>query len=136
MITDMLRLYRWLVAGNIVCFTIWVAYLWLTPPLIPYDMLTSWGHGPTVNLPASVSWLLDLLNVFSLLGLMGFVRDARWLFIAVTALQYGITPFDGAAVSTAFENSLGNIVTLLDGAVIVLSFVPTVSEQFNRSPSN
>jgi hypothetical protein len=136
MITNVPRLYRWLVAGNIAVFILSVSTMWFTPPILSDDELSEGGYGALLVLPSSVYWLLCALNVVSSVGLMSFVREARWLFLAVAAFQYGSVLFGGVSVERAIETSIGNLNTLLDGAIIVLSFTPPISAKFVRRNPN
>ena len=79
-----------------------------------------------VLLIAQPLWLL------SAIGLCFLKWWARPLFVGTYALTIVGSLFGGIAVSLPWEASLATITTLIDGAVLVLAFVPPLSEYFTR----
>ena len=91
----------------------------------------SWSqHGAILPLPSAIFWLSLLLNVAAAIGLCSFSSSARFLFVALTAVDYLWGPLNGVAVDTGLGATLGGLMTLGKGAILALAFTSPLRERF------
>jgi hypothetical protein len=132
---DLQRLFKATVIANTVLYVAWVALPWVDGPFLSSDTVDalSWsGAGAILPLPRGAFWLLSCLYVMAAVGLCGFIRGARWLFVSLAIFQYGWVLFSGVNIETPLQAFISRVNTLADGAIIALAFLPGVREKFDQ----
>jgi hypothetical protein len=79
---------------------------------------------------AATAYVMQPLWILSAVGLCFFKWWARPLFVGIYVLSGIQTLIGGMVILLPLEEMLTRITTLLDGAVIVLAFLPPISTYF------
>lgn len=90
------------------------------------------GYGSLFYWPFWLQWISFAVNILALAGLLLFKAYARvlFLFLVLFFLVSGLGL--GLEVSTALESFLGSFLTLIDGAIVALSFTTPIADRFRR----
>ena len=94
------------------------------------DVLGWNGYGANEILLNYGSWVLMGLYLFSALGLLFFINEARFLYFAVIVFDLLLAPFGGLWVQSGIDGMLSYISSLLDGIILYMAFMSPVSHQF------
>ena len=133
---QLVKLFRTLAVISAISYLLFVFSPWLVgTQLTPEteDILSWSGYGAILPLPDKVFWLLVLIWTMTTIGLCQFQPHARWLFAALTGFSLVLTLLGGMSTLTAWQNFLGSITTLLDGAVLALAYFSPLKERFHGS---
>lgn len=69
--------------------------------------------------------------VLSSIGMLFFYNSARMFFVLLMAISLILTLFSGMMVSIESVAFLGEILSLLDGAILALAYLTPLSEKFS-----
>jgi hypothetical protein len=130
----LVRLYHRLVLGSISLGLLLSLLPWTNLPISVelQQALQAGGLGAVAPLSAvsALWWITQPLWVVAGIGLYFFRQWARWLFVALYAVSMLSSFVRGAAVQLPWEAAFQTAVTLIDGALFVLVFLPPLSEVF------
>ena len=125
----------------IVALILTVIY-WVMPSIDKYwlsdeelDLLSANGWGSVFPNSSFIYWPLLAYWVIVSLGLLKRIKIARTLY-AIGIVIFSIASFMwGFSVLTPIEAGMSNILSLLDGAILVMAFLTSISNEFNASPN-
>lgn len=132
-ITSPPRLFRALIILATSTYLIYWFQLLLGKGLISHDVwdALSWdGYEALLTIPDSVLWLLMLLWVAVTVGLYGFSKAARFVFLWLTLFSTVTALLGGVTVQTAFGTFLCLITNLADGAILAMAYSTPLKERF------
>ncbi|MBY6064112.1 hypothetical protein [Pseudidiomarina sediminum] len=93
-------------------------------------VLSTNGVGAVLESPNLFLTIYSILYVLSLLGLYSYKKWAKWLFIALIAFQLLIAPYVlGISVSVYLDMSLGYLLSLFEGALLLMLFSDEISSK-------
>lgn len=91
----------------------------------------NWG----TQIAVGIMLLLYLVAYLAaLLGMLGFRRWARWLFVIVVSLTLIFIASGGTALSTPIETLVSTVGAMVDGAILTLLFIEPIRARFRASP--
>lgn len=94
------------------------------------DLLSAHGYRALLVMPASVSWLWNLLWLAVCVGLHQFSASARSVFALFMAANVGLVPFLGITVASPLMSFLGCLGWMADAAILVLAYGTPLRRQF------
>jgi hypothetical protein len=123
---------RLVVASTFIGIVLW-SWIWLPLPISDDAMALRNVSGADAFDPMT-SWLiitaLQPVFIVCALGLYFFKWWARWLFVGAYGVGCLNTFLGGMGVSFGWEGALYQIMTLMDGAIIALAFLPPLAGYF------
>ena len=146
---DTLRAFRWLTEASIGLLVLLAVSVYFDPQL-PAPVkdwyqneangsLFRWMNeaiGDQHTLLIAILFAVLLLCIGVLCGLLMLKRWARGMYLAITLIDFAITPFSGYTVSSPWTTLALQLWYAVNGALVVLLlFVPAIREQFVRRPS-
>ena len=136
---NMERLFRYIVAISTVSFLVlWLIpyfdYLWLSQEELRLVSVDTYGSY-IPNHPL-IYWGLFVIWLALSLGLFFYVRAARIGFFIMIIIAVLASFFWGFRVYLPIEVVLSMIVTLSDGAILVMAYLTSVSRKFERKLNN
>ena len=146
---DTLRAFRWLTEASIGLLVLLAVSVYFDPQLpVPVKdwyqneangSLFRWMNesiGDQHTLLIAILFAVLLLCIGVLCGLLMLKRWARGMYLAITLIDFAITPFSGYTVSSPWTTLALQLWYAVNGALVVLLlFVPAIREQFVRRPS-
>jgi hypothetical protein len=146
---DTLRAFRWLTEASIGLLVLLAVSVYFDPQLpVPvkdwYEneangSLFRWMNesiGDQHTLLIAILLAVLLLCIGVLCGLLMLKRWARGMYLAITLIDFAITPFSGYTVSSPWTTLALQLWYAVNGALVVLLlFVPAIREQFVPRPS-
>ena len=146
---DTLRAFRWLTEASIGLLVLLAVSVYFDPQLpVPVKdwyqneangSIFRWMNesiGDQHTLLIAILFAVLLLCIGVLCGLLMLKRWARGLYLAITLIDFAITPFSGYTVSSPWTTLALQLWYAVNGALVVLLlFVPAIREQFVRRPS-
>lgn len=137
------KIFKQLVIGSVLLHTLlwfspYFSYLWMDDGML--EMLVSAG-GYGAILPydeyARFFMLYDVVVYFgfvlSSIGMLFFYNSARVIFTLLIAVSLVFILFSGMVVSIEGDAFLGEILSLLDGAILALAYLTPLSKKFTWS---
>ncbi|QMW15660.1 MULTISPECIES: hypothetical protein [unclassified Pseudoalteromonas] len=86
-------------------------------------LLSAAGTGGIIDPQSSFPYIYSMVYVLSLLGLYLYKKLAKWLFCSLTAFNFLVSPYIlGLYVTMYFDASIGYLLTLCEGALILMLF--------------
>jgi uncharacterized ion transporter superfamily protein YfcC len=128
--------YRTLIVVSFATYIAWFLFPLVENQFLSEDklyLLGAHGYGAILPIPLRISWLLFFINLAVAPGLWFFAKSARWVYVAIVIFFVAITPLGGMKVEAPLSTFLAYINTLVDGALIILSFVSPFRERFEAS---
>lgn len=87
------------------------------------NILSMSGTGGTLESTSPIPYIYSMLYILSLLGLYTYRTAAKWLFIILIAYNFLVSPYlTGISVSMYLDTSIGYLLTLFEGALIVMLY--------------
>ena len=131
------RLFQWLVGMSI---PLYFLYFFLPDALINTsqemaDIRGLSAYGSLVPMSRVVTWVLFPLWIMSAVGLFFFQAWGRILFASLYAFTLLLRLFDGAHVLSPVEAFLSELITLTDGAILILAFTSPLDAVFRQKRS-
>lgn len=115
---------------------------WVFIPYLPFNLsqeeldALSWiSYGAILNFPDWFWVVSTLVWVLVAIGMFFFIPIARMLYLILIVSFLFLTPFLGIGVYTALELFLLETINILDGAILTIAFLTSVSNEF-KSRSN
>ena len=133
---EMTNFFRGLVLVNLIAFLVWYALPWFDEPFLSeqtINVLSWYGYEAIINVPAMINYFLLSAAVVIEVGLCFFIRISRPLFLILIVGEILLIPFQGLHVETGISRMLGAFVGVLDGAIIVMTFLPPIGNKFSAS---
>ena len=135
---DRLRLFQWLVVASILTSLVFFFLPAVPLPVSPdvAELRGRSGYGamlPGIREP--ISWIFLPLWLLASVGLFFFQAWARSLFAVLYFVALLLRFVQGVTVSLPVEGFLGEIVSLLDGAILILAFTTPLDAYFKRRAS-
>ncbi|MDN7125510.1 hypothetical protein [Pseudidiomarina terrestris] len=91
-------------------------------------ILSASGTGGMLEPTNPFPYIYSVLYVVSLLGLYTFKKFAKWLFSILIAFNLLVSPYVlGVSVSIYLDMSIGYLLTLFEGALILMLFSDEIS---------
>ena len=134
-VSGLLRLFQAMVVASTLIGLLLFVWPYLFIPMSPRiaAFRGQSGAGALAPVAAQVAFLVaQPLWILSAIGLYFLRWWGRLLFIGTYALTMLASLVDGMGVQFAWESFLATVATLMDGAVLVLAFLPPLSEHFAR----
>ncbi len=132
----MKTLYRCLIIVLIFFQIVWFCIPWV----ISYDahsinLLSSAGYGSLVGykIIEVFSYLFTFLYLCCCIGLFFFFKLARTAYFILLLFGGLAIFFYGTSVQVNFEASLGYFMTLADGVILSMSYLSTISKEFDKA---
>jgi hypothetical protein len=125
------KLFQYLVITSILLQAIWyfLPYSWGYIYTEEQLTLLSWhGHESYFDIYGPLPYLITSLYLVAFIGLFIFKKWGRNLFLALTV--FTIFPIWGFLVSPAIDGSIGYLISLVDGAILSIAYLTTVSNEF------
>ena len=132
----MTNFFRGVVLVNLSAFLIWYVLPWFDEPYLSeqtINVLSWYGYEAIINVPPMIGYFLLSAAIVIELGLCFFIRISRPLFLILIIGEILLIPFLGLHVETGISRMLGEFVGVLDGAIIIMIFLPPISEKFSAS---
>ena len=129
--------FRALVGCALACHAIVLFILPAFPGVFSADsmeLMKYGGHGAHVAMSHPVIYALYLLPFPAFVGMFFFKSWGRYLLVAFLALVLFGSFFFGVSISGPPETFFGYLASLLDGAIISMSYMTPLRERFAASP--
>lgn len=132
----MRRLFRWLVAISTGLFVLtWLLpffdYHWLNAEEL--DILSWSGYGTILPSNDVIYWVLFIAWLIISVGLWFFISIARKAFLFLIIATSIASFFWGFNIHTPIENGIRNIVLMTDGAILVMAYFTSISNEFSKA---
>jgi hypothetical protein len=138
-VKGLVTLFRRLVVTSTLIYLLSFAFDWLPIPL-PGDLQAAVEVAGTGALAGPVNqylyWLLHLLWIVSAIGLYFFRPWSRWLFVSAYAVDILSSIVGGVTVLLPWHSIVVTLISLMDGAIIALSFLPPLARVFKGKDSS
>jgi hypothetical protein len=101
------------------------------------DLLKGHGYGALYETPGVVDVIVFSGWLLAALGMLFLQNWGRYLYLMLLALGFAQTAVSGVATLTPSQFVLLGVLSMLDGAVVVLAFLSPIAARFvSRAPSN
>jgi hypothetical protein len=130
-----IRTFQFLVAVSALLYIFWMLLPHVPRTFSPevQQVLSNGGYGGQPWVTDSRFYIsLGVTKLLASLGLVLFFSWGRWLFAAVAAIGLACVPFSGLSVGAPLDNLVGYLASLIDGAILALSFSSPFSEAMRR----
>ncbi|MCW8826205.1 MAG: hypothetical protein OQK78_07250, partial [Gammaproteobacteria bacterium] len=124
------KLFRYIVVISTVLFVFlhilpFIDHMWLTEKELDLAAYDAWG----ANLPTNIYFYWGNLSVWVtiFIGLFFYIPVSRTAFVIMLVLTSIASFFYGFSVLPAISATVGNIVTMTDGALLVMLYLTSVS---------
>ena len=118
--------------------------LYLIGMLLPYfdsilftedeiEMLSWSGYGSSLPYSQVYAICAFLITSMAWIGIFFFSSIARIVFILVVVKDFLLIPFSGLSVSLPLYNFIWGVVSILDGAIITMMYLTSVSQYFKKT---
>lgn len=128
-------LYRTLIVISFGALVLW----FLLPSVDGYFLsdetnyiLGAQGYGAILPIPVRISWMVFFINLAVAPGLWFFCLSARWVYVSIIIFFVAVKPLAGVQVETSLSSFIGYIMTLADGALLILSFTSPIRQKFEE----
>ena len=130
------KTFKTLVLSSFILFVIWWHFGYLDPFLTDDpDTLWFWnsvGFDAKFDFPGWYTHLWFAFWVVAYGGLFFLYRPMRSVFVIGYLLSYVTAPFHGSVIESPWSNIVGDLGTLLDGAILGLAYFSSVAKNFGR----
>ena len=131
----MKAIFRNLVAISTALFV----FLWLVP-FFDYHwlneeeltILSASGYGSLIPESQLLYWFLFVAWIVISIGLWLFIDVARTAYLYLLVATSVASFFWGFNIFTPYENGIQNIVTLSDGAILVMAYFTSINNEFSN----
>ena len=96
-----------------------------------YDWYSFLESNLVVTILAGVSVMLVILT--SLVGVLLYKNWGRWLYLGSSVLILPVSIFNGPTIYYGWENTLWDIASMANGAIMLAMFLPPIGNEFNKS---
>ena len=132
----MTSIFSRLVIASAVTYTAWFFIPFAWGYLYDYsilDLLVWNSFGSKVNVNGPIPYIVGLVYVASYFGLLSYKPWGRTLFVVLAIFNIVSTPLWGLQVVGTYDASLGYLVSVLDGAIITMAYLTSVSREFSKN---
>lgn len=123
--------FRILIAATAISLVAWFIYpaLWHAETTTLDRLRSMHGYGAILSQSAvgTFAWALTAMQIGGMVGLWLLQPWGRWVLLASLAGNLLLAPFIGVAIQTPAEVCLGFVCTILEGALVAVAFVVSVS---------
>jgi len=130
-----LKLFQWVVVASVLTSLVFFFLPAVPLPVSPDVAALRGKSGYGAMLPGIrelIAWILLPLWLLASVGLFFFQAWARTLFAVLYIVALLLRFAQGVTVSLPVEGFVGEIVSLLDGAILVLAFTAPLDAYFRR----
>jgi len=118
---------------NVVAYVLWFLFpytysYWVSE--MGMNILNASGFESMFVGPLYIYWVLFFMTLLALVGLLFFNNLSRILFVLIVITNLSLQSFAGFSVYTGIESLLLNIVNMADGALLVMMYLTSVSNEF------
>jgi len=96
------------------------------------DILSWSGHEAFIELPLIINWAIIIVWLPLAIGMYYFNPLSRLLYLSLSIISTITYPLFGIVVATGYEFMFLQITTVLDGAILVMAYFTSISENFKR----
>lgn len=75
---------------------------------------------------------MGVAKVIAAIGMVLFLSWGRWVLVGLLVVSLAQLPFNGIGVGLPYENFIGALTGLVDGAVLALAFASPLAEAMRR----
>ena len=132
----MISIFRISIVLSIVVYTTFVAKPYFDSSFHSDAILNilSWsGYEALVTLPFWFAWLTILIWLPVSIGMYYFNHIARTIYLILTITFTVTIPLYGAYTFTGTDIMLFQLTAFLDGAILTMAYLTSVSDQFKKS---
>jgi hypothetical protein len=132
----MITLYRALVIISTTSYLLFIGIGYVDSSFLSkeeLDILSWGGYGASIQMPAFLHWALVASWVPLAFGMYLFKPLARKLYLWLVIIFILANPFFGLFVATGYEYMLYHISTFLDGAILVMAYYTSISNEFSKA---
>lgn len=106
------------------------AWQWMYSEEVVY-LLSASGSGGIVGLNSLFPYLYSGLYIISLVGLYSYRKAAKWFFTAIIGFNLLLSPYIlGLSVAIYFDGTIGYLLTLTEGALLIMMHSKDVGHKF------
>jgi hypothetical protein len=91
------------------------------------------GFGAKINMDGPIPYVSGVLYLASAAGLLLYQSWARTLFLLLAIANILAAPFMGVFAVGGYDAMIGNIITLLDGAILAMAYLTSLSIDFRKN---
>ncbi len=129
----MKKIFRSVVVLNIVLYVSWFLFpytysYWVSE--MSMNVLNASGLESFFIGPLYIYWVFFSLTLLALIGLFFFKRLSRQLFVLIIIINLSLQSFSGMSVYTGIESLLLNVINMADGALLVMMYLTSISNEF------
>ena len=97
------------------------------------ELLAWHGYGAQLDVYGPSLYILSAVYVLVYIGLIFYKAWAKPSFLLITIISIAITPFMGITINEPINNILGYTLSLIDGAILTMLYLTSVSNEFTKS---
>lgn len=91
------------------------------------------GYGAKINMDGPIPYVLGAFYLFAAAGLIFYQSWARTLFLLLAITNVLAMLFMGVFAVGGYDAMVGNIIKLLDGAILAMAYLTSVSSEFRTN---
>ena len=127
------RLFQLLVVLSVVLHFAWLAFPAGNPSPEQQEALRWGGHGGVSLLQHPFVYVvLGAAKLVAAIGMVLFLSWGRWVLTGLLAVSLAQLPFNGIGVGLPYENLIGALTGLIDGAVLALAFASPLGDTMRK----
>ena len=129
------RIFRGLVLSGLILFVLWWYFPYLEPNLtedtVRLELWSISGFDSWFEYPAwySNTWLA--VWVLAYLSLFFFLKHGRTFFLVAYLVSLATIPINGTEIQSPWSALLGDLGTLVDGAILAVAYLTAVGSRFD-----
>lgn len=129
-------IFRALVVGSALLSVVfwcipYVDYMWLSVEQI--QILDLGGFAAIIQTHDITYWGTLVVWLVISIGLYFYSNSARIAFIAFMLINISLSFFYGLSIMSPLEVFIGSIITMIDGALITMMYLTSISGKFNEN---
>lgn len=131
----MIRIFRALLAVSLLLYVGWIASFYWAFALFSEDVARAIAHNGAeawVQMPAGIFWLFPVLWVIATIGMWHFSQGFRGLFGVLVVGSIVFSMVSGMSIQSGPQAALGEVVSLMDGAILAIAFFASVDSEFRK----
>ena len=98
------------------------------------DVLSYSGYGSLLSTNTFIDWALAPLWIGTNIGLYFFIKPFKIIFTVVLLLTSIASLFWGLATFPSIEFTIINVLSMLDGAILTMLYLTSISGEFESPP--
>ncbi len=132
----MTKLYRSLLLISLLSYLLYILFPGTSVHSMSEDAynILSWsGYGAVIIWPTWLYWAFVFLWFPLTIGMWFYQGWARKAFLIMVLAFIFLNPLEGLYVSTGFDMMLAQLTASVDGAIIVISYLTSISGRFENA---